>query len=146
MKVILLKDVKAQGKQGQVIEVSDGYARNFLFPKKLAKQADSQVLAEVQAKSDAEIRRRNEEKKKAQAYAEQLTGITLTIKAQGGTDKLYGAITSADIANTLETSHGITIDKKKINIQQIKAYGTYKAELKLFPEVTAVLTVEVIKE
>lgn len=146
MKVILLADVKSQGKKGEVINVSDGYARNYLFPQKLAKEADAQVLVEVNAKREAMERRKAEEKNNAMLCASKISGITLIVKAEGGADRLYGAVTSADIANKLEADHGISVDKRKIQIDSIKTYGEFTAEVKLYPEVSATLKVRVEKE
>ena len=146
MKVILLADVKSQGKKGEVINVSDGYARNYLFPKKLAKEADAQVLVEVNAKREAMERGIAEDIKNPMLSASKISGITLIVKAEGGADRLYGAVTSADIANKLEADHGISVDKRKIQIDSIKTYGEFTAEVKLYPEVSATLKVRVEKE
>ena len=119
MKVVLLEDVKNQGKKGQIINVSDGYARNFLFPKKLAKVADDKVVSEVKAKEEALQFKKSEEKKAAMVLAEQLKDKTVTIKAAGGNDKLFGAITSMDIANAIKSHFKIDID----NSGRISYYG-----------------------
>jgi large subunit ribosomal protein L9 len=98
MKVILLEDVKGQGKKGELVNVSDGFARNFLFPKKLAKPADNQTIQEIKAKKESEEYRKAEEKKYAAALAEKLKGTVLTFKSTGGADgRLYGAVTAKDI-------------------------------------------------
>lgn len=146
MKVVLLEDVKNQGKKGQIINVSDGYARNFLFPKKLAKVADDKVVSEVKAKEEALQYKKSEEKKAAMVLAEQLKDKTVTIKAAGGNDKLFGAITSMDIANAIKSHFKIDIDKRKINVDSIKHYGTYDAEVKLYPEISAIVKISVIPE
>lgn len=143
MKVVLLEDVKNQGKKGQIINVSDGYARNFLFPKKLAKVADDKVVSEVKAKEEALQYKKNEEKKAALLLSDQIKDKTITIKAAGGADKLFGAITSMDIANAIKEQCKIDIDKRKISIDSIKHYGTYNAELKLYPEIVATIKVSV---
>lgn len=143
MKVVLLVDVKSQGKKGDVIEVSDGYARNFLFPKNLAKIADNQILAEIKAKNDALIHKKIEEKKIAEQQKEQLKKIILTIKSDGNNGKLYGAITSKDISDLLEQQYKIVIDKRKISIDSIKAYGEYTATIKLYADITTDLKVKV---
>ena len=147
MKVIFLTDVKGQGKKDQVVEVSDGYAKNFLFPRKLAKPADAQSLNDVKVKAEALEYRIATEKKEAQALAARLKEIVVVINAAGGSDsRLYGSITSKDIADALKASHGIDIDKRKISLADpIKAYGTYQADVKLYTEVTGKITVRVEK-
>ena len=147
MKVIFLTDVKGQGKKNQVVEVSDGYAKNFLFPRKLAKPADAQSLNDVKVKAEALEYRIATEKKEAQELAARLKEIVVVINAAGGSDsRLYGSITSKDIADALKASHGIDIDKRKISLADpIKAYGTYQADVKLYTEVTGKITVRVEK-
>ena len=147
MKVIFLTDVKGQGKKNQVVEVSDGYAKNFLFPRKLAKPADAQSLNDVKVKAEALEYRIATEKKEAQALAEKLKKIVVVIKAPGGSDsRLYGSITSKDISETLKSAYGIDIDKRKISLAEpIKAYGNYQADVKLYTEVTGKITVRVQK-
>ena len=146
MKVILLADVKSQGKKGEVIEISDGYARNFLFPRNLAKVADAQVLNEIKAKSEAATRRKEEEKKLAVEQKKQLEQIVIEIKAPGNNGKLFGAITSKDIVEVLEQKHSIVIDKKKFTADPIKTYGDYSVNIKLYTDIVAKLTVKVIPE
>ena len=146
MKVILLADVKSQGKKGEVIEISDGYARNFLFPRNLAKVADAQVLNEIKAKSEAATRRKEEEKKLAVEQKKQLEQIVREIKAPGNNGKLFGAITSKDIVEVLEQKHSIVIDKKKFTADPIKTYGDYSVNIKLYTDIVAKLTVKVIPE
>lgn len=147
MKVIFLTDVKGQGKKNQVVEVSDGYAKNFLIPRKLAKPADAQSLNDVKVKAEALEYRIATEKKEAQALAEKLKEIVVVIKAPGGSDsRLYGSITSKDISETLKSAYGIDIDKRKISLAEpIKAYGNYQADVKLYTEVTGKITVRVEK-
>ena len=125
MKVIFLTDVKGQGKKNQVVEVSDGYAKNFLIPRKLAKPADAQSLNDVKVKAEALEYRIATEKKEAQELAARLKEIVVVINAAGGSDsRLYGSITSKDIADALKASHGIDIDKRKISLADpIKAYA-----------------------
>ena len=113
MKVILLADVKGQGKKNDVIEVSDGYGKNFLIPRKLAKAADAQSLNEIKTKEEARLYRIEQEKKEARALGERLKGILVKIPASSGADgRLYGAITSKDICERLQADHGIEIDKR----------------------------------
>ena len=137
MKVILLADVKGQGKKNEVIEVSDGYAKNFLIPRKLAKAADAQSLNDVKVKEEARLYRIETEKKEAKALSEKLKGIIVKIPASSGADgRLYGSITSKDIAERLEADHKIVIDKRKIVMgEPVKAYGKYEIDVKLYTEV-----------
>lgn len=143
MKVILLADVKGQGKKNDVIEVSDGYAKNFLLPRKLAKLADAQSLNDVKVKEAARLYRIETEKKEAMALAERLRALTVKIPASSGADgRLYGSITSKDVAAHLQSEHGIEIDKRKLVLPEpIKAYGTYEVDVKLYSEVTGKIRV-----
>ncbi len=145
MKVILLADVKGQGKKGDVINASDGYARNFLFPKKLAAEADAQIMNDLKNKEEARLHKLALEKAAAQADAEKLKSITVKIVQQAGGDgRLYGAVTAKDIAEALSKSHGITVDKRKFVLSEpIKAYGTYKVECKLYTGISATVSVQV---
>ena len=145
MKVVLLADVKSQGKKGQVINVSDGYAKNFLFPKKLAVAADNQILTEIKGKEDSRLHTIAMEKKAAEDTAEKLKTITVSIKAQGGADgRTYGAVTAKDIAEALEKQQGIKVDRRKITLDfPIRAFGVYILEVKLYTDVTGKITVSV---
>ncbi len=145
MKVVLLQDVRAQGKKGEIITVSDGYARNFLFPKKLAVEADAQALNDAKNKADAQKFKIETDRAAAKELAEKLGDITVTIHTAHGEDgRLYGSVTSKDIALALKEQFGIDIDKRKLNLpEMIKAYGTYSVDAKLYPEVSAKLTVKV---
>lgn len=144
MKVLLLADVKGQGKKDQIINVSDGYARNFLFPRKLAMEADAKAIGDAKAKEEARLFKIQEDKKAAQALAERIQSILLVIKASGSDGRLYGSITSKDLAEELARQHGIEVDKRKISVKEmIKSYGDYVAEIKLYPEVSAKLNVKI---
>ncbi len=145
MKVLLLADVKGQGKKDQIVEVSDGYARNFLFPKKLAVAADAKVMSETKSKEEAKQFKLREEKAAARALADKLSSLTVRISASSGGDgRLYGSITSKDIAEKLNEQHKIDIDKRKLSLSEnIKAYGTYEVEVKVYPEISAKLKVTV---
>jgi large subunit ribosomal protein L9 len=145
MKVLLLADVKGQGKKDQIVEVSDGYARNFLFPKKLAIVADAKVMSENKSKEEAKQYRLKEEKAAAVALAEKLNSVTVKINATAGADgRLYGSVTSKDIAEKLMEQHKTEIDKRKLVINEsIKTYGTYIVDVKVYPEVSAKLKVVV---
>ena len=140
-----MADVKGQGKKDQIVEVSDGYARNFLFPKKLAVAADAKVLSEAKSKEEAKQYRLREEKAAAEALAKKLSEITVTLTASSGGDgRLYGSITSKDIAEGLKAEHKIDLDKRKLVLNEnIKAYGTYNVDVKVYPEVSAKLKVKV---
>lgn len=145
MKVVLLQDVKGQGKKDQIIDVSDGYARNFLFPKKLAAVADAKVLNDIKNKEAAKARKIELEKQAARETAAQFEGIVVKIKVSSGADgRLYGAVTTKDIAEALLDQHKIEVDKRKIVLDDpIKAYGTYTLDVKLYPEIAGKLTVVV---
>ena len=138
MKVILTQDVKGQGKKDQIIEVSDGYARNFLLPKKLAIMADAKALNEAKNKEASKNHKIAVETAEAKNIAEKLESILVKIVSKSGADgKLYGAVTNKDVADALEAQHKIVIDKKKISIPTpIKAYGKYELDVKLYTDVT----------
>lgn len=148
MKVILLADVKGQGKKNDVIEVSDGYAKNFLIPRKLAKAADAQSLNDVKVKEAARLYRIETEKKAAKELAEQLKSILVKIPTSGGSDgRLYGSVTSKDIVEKLKADTGIDIDKRKVVLNDpIKAYGKYEVEVKLYTEITGKIYVLVCEK
>ena len=142
---MLLKDVKGQGKKDEIVNVSDGYARNFLFPRKLAIEADAKALADAKNKEDAKKFKIEQDRKAAREIAEKLQGVTVKIKATAGADgRLYGSITTADIAEALKAQHGIEIDKRKIvSDGAIKAHGTYTLDVKLYPEIVGKVNVVV---
>lgn len=145
MKVLLLADVKGQGKKDQIVEVSDGYARNFLFPKKLAVMADAKVMSEARSKEESKQFKLKEEKAAAKALADKIGTLTVKITASSGADsRLYGSVTSKDIAEALKAQHKIDIDKRKLVLaDNIKSYGTYEVEVKVYPEISAKLKVQV---
>ena len=139
MKVVLLADVKGQGKKNDVINVSDGYARNFLLPRKLAVEADAKVLNEIKGREDSIKHKIEVETAEAKATAAKLDSILVKIPASSGADgRLYGSITAKDIAEKLAKDHGITVDKRKIQLSDpIRAYGKYDLDVKLYTDVTA---------
>lgn len=142
MKVLLKQDVKGQGKAGQVVNVSDGYARNFLFPRQLAVPADSQVMNELRTKEEAAQYHARVEKEAALSAAAALKDKTVKISAKAGSaGRLFGAVTTKEVADALEKQFGIKVDKRKIIMDDIKAYGTYTAEVKLHSGVVAQVTV-----
>ncbi len=134
MKVILTKDVKAQGKAGQIINVSDGYARNFLFPKGLAVEADAKALNEIKNKEASQQHKIEVETNAAKETASKLEALTVKIKCQSGADgRLYGSVTTKDICEELKKQHGIEIDKRKLVLSDpIKTYGNYSVDVKLY--------------
>ena len=144
MKVILLQDVKAQGKKGEMIEVSDGYARNFMLPKKLAIEATPDAINTMKMTDKATQERIAREKAAALEVSKQLRAMTLVVKAKGGgAGRLFGAVTNAEIAAALE-KQGVKLDKRKIVLNEtIKNVGTYTATCKLGYEITAPLTVKI---
>ena len=145
MKVVLLADIKGVGKKDEVKEVSDGYARNFLFKKKLAIEADAKALNEIKNKESSRLHKIEVERAEAKAIAEKLANTTLKIVAPGGSDgRLYGSVTAKDIAEGLEKEFGIVIDKRKLALPEaIKAHGTYICDVKLYTDVSGKVTVKV---
>ncbi|MBQ7153305.1 MAG: 50S ribosomal protein L9 [Clostridia bacterium] len=141
MKVILLQDVKSQGKKDQVINVSDGYATNFLFPRKLAVPADAKALNEIKQKEAAKQHRIETEKAEAKALAEKLESILVKIQTNAGADgKLYGSVTAKDVSDALESEFNIQLDKRKIVIaDSIRSFGSYELEAKLYQDISATI-------
>ncbi len=137
MKVVLLQDVKGQGKKDQIVNVSDGYARNFLFPRKLAVEADAKAMADAKNKEAAKQFKIEQDKAAARDIAARLEAVQVKIKATAGADgRLYGSITTADVADALKEQAGIELDKRKIVSEApIKAFGSYTLEVKLYPEI-----------
>ncbi len=144
MKVVLLQDVKGHGKKGELCNVSDGYARNFLFPKKLAVEADNAALNELRNREEAAAHHKQEEIDAANALAAKLDGKTVTIKAKAGAGgKLFGSVTSKEIAKEIADTLGLQIDRKKMSVADIKNFGEYTAEIKLYKGISAKITVKV---
>jgi len=148
MKVVLLKDLKGTGKKDQVIEVSDGYARNYLLPRNLAKEASNTNLNAIQNQKQAEAHRKEALRQEAISNAESINKISVTIPAKLGKDsRLFGSIGVKEIADALAAQHGIEADKKKIVLDTpIKALGEYTVEIRLFPSVISNLKVIVVAE
>ena len=147
MKVILLQDVKNVGKKGEIVNASGGYARNFLFPKKLAQEATTGNLNTAQAKQDSERTQKQRELEKAQALAQEFKDKQVNIHVKTGEGgRLFGAITTKELALEIKKQLGYDIDKKKIMLDTIKATGLYEAEIKLYPEVSGRLKVMVEPE
>ena len=144
MEVILKADVKGLGKKGEKVKASDGYARNFLFPKGLAVEANAQSLTELrnreqsnQHKLDMEIAAANESKAK-------INGKTIKLTAKAGTNgRLFGSVTSKDVAAEIKKQYAVDVDKRKITMDDIKAFGSYKIDVKLYQNISAEMTVSV---
>lgn len=147
MKVILLKDIKGVGKKDDIIEASDGHARNYLFPRGLAVEATSNNLNKVDRVKAKEEEHRKEELANAKELKEQIENVKVIIKAKAGeAGKLFGTITNKEIAKHLEDDHNIVVDKKKIVVKNpIKSVGQYHVDIKLHPKVTASLSVDVVE-
>ena len=145
MKVILLQDVKGKGKKGQLLEVSDGYARNYMLPKKLAMEATPDAINTVRMNDKAAAEKAARERAEAMEISKQLRAMTVTVKAKGGgAGKLFGSVTNQEIADALKAASGITLDKRKIVLSDpIKNVGTYTVQCKLGYEITAPLTVKI---
>ncbi len=145
MKVILLTNVKGLGKKDDMVEASDGYARNYLIPKKLAIFADNKAQNELKGKESARQFKIDEEKKAAREIASRLEGTVVKIRSASGADgRLYGAVTAKDIAEALEKSFGIVVDKRKMELADaIKSYGTYSVSVKLYTDIVGKFTVVV---
>ena len=148
MKVILLDNIKGVGKKDEIINASDGYARNFLLPKKLAVEANSGNLANLKSKQTSNQFRKDEEKKEAIAVKEKLQKIMLSIDVKAGENgKIFGGVTSKEISEELSKKHKIDIDKKKIMLSDtIKTLGVFNVEVKLFEGVIGTIKVDVRKE
>lgn len=148
MKVLLLQDVKGKGKKDTIVDVSDGYARNFLLPKGVAVEADAKIMNDYKNKQAAKKHHEEMEKQVAKETAEKLAGLVVKILATAGADgRFYGSVTTKDIAEELEKQHGITVDKRKIVLDDaIKAFGSYSLDVKLYPEISGKLNVIVTQK
>jgi large subunit ribosomal protein L9 len=146
VKLVLFVDVKALGKKGDLVDVADGYARNFLLPRKLAGEADKGALAQLEAQHKARERKAAVELAEAKALAARIESAKLAVRAKaGGNGKLFGAVTNADVASAIAGALSIEIDKHKIEMtSQIKALGTYPVEIKLHKGVVAKTVVDVV--
>ena len=147
MKVILSADVKSLGKKGEVVNVSDGYARNFLFARKLAVEATTSALDDVRKKEEARLKREAAERKAAAELADKLKTATIEVKVRCGEgDRTYGSVTSAEIANAL-CAQGYEVDKKKIVLKEnIRQLGNYVIEVKVYAGISAKVAIKVTKE
>lgn len=145
MKVILLQDVKGKGKKGQMLEISDGYARNYLLPRKLAVEATADAVNTKKMNDKAAAEKAAKERAEALEISRQLREMTLVVTAKGGgAGRLFGSVTNQEIADALKVKSGISLDKRKIVISDpIKSVGTYTVQCKLGYEITAPLTVKI---
>ncbi len=144
MKVILKQDVKSLGKKGDLVNASDGYARNYLFPKGLAVEANASAMNEFNNKESAKKFHKAEEIKAAQQTADKLNGKTFCLKAKAGANgKLFGSVTSKDVSSKIKEELNLDIDKRKIVMQDIKTFGTVEAEIKVYQGISAKIFVQV---
>jgi len=147
MQIILLQDVKGLGKKDSVVNVAEGYARNFLFPRGLAVEASAGALKGLAQQKEAADKRKAKEQKEAEALKAKLEGMEVMITTRAGEGgRLFGSITNKDVADTLKAKYNIDIDKRKIELESIKALGAYVATVKLYPNIAAKLKVQVIGE
>lgn len=148
MKVILLDNIKGVGKKDEVINASDGYARNFLFPKKLAVEANAENMSKLNNKKEANNYRKDVEKQEAQEIAKKLKGILLKMKVKAGENgKIFGGVTAKEISENLKSQYNMEIDKKKIELKEpIKTLGSFQVNIKLYEGVIGTLKLEVISE
>ena len=148
MKVILMQDLKGKGEKGDIVNVSDGYARNFLFPKNAAIEANAENTRDLELKRRSEERKKKVEMDKAREIAKSLSSATIVIKAKSGENgKLFGSITNKEIAEELNAQHKLSIDKKKIVLDEpIKTLGVREVEVKIYPEITAKVKVRIEEE
>ena len=148
MKVILKADIKGVGKKDQVIEASDGYARNFLFPKNLAVEANNSNMSKLKAKQESKQFRKDNEKREAEELARKLKGIMLKIRVKAGENgKIFGGVTSKEISEGLKRDYNIEIDKKKINLTDtVKTLGTILVDIRLYEGVIGKLKIDIISE
>ena len=146
MKVILKQDIKGVGKKDQVINASDGYARNFLFPKNMAVEANAGNMSELKAKQDSNAYKKEQEKEEAQKVADKLSKILLEIEVKSGANgKIFGGVSSKEIAESLESQYKIKVDKKKIELKDtIKNLGIFNVNIKLYEGVIGNLKIDII--
>lgn len=148
MKVILKADIKGVGKKDEVINASDGYARNFLFPKNLAVEANVENMSKLKAKQDSNAFKKSQEKEEAQKIADKLSKILMKVQVKAGENgKIFGGVSSKEIAENLEKQYNIKVDKKKIDLKEtIKTLGMFTIEIKLYEGVVGKLKIDVISK
>lgn len=144
MKVILKQDVKKLGKKGELVNASDGYARNYLFPRGLATEANASAMNDFNNKENAKKYHKQQEIDAAKADAAKLDGKTFKLTAKAGANgKLFGSVTAKDVSAVIKTDLGLDIDKRKISVEDIKQFGTYEAEIKVYQGISAKIYVQV---
>lgn len=144
MKVVLTQDVKGLGKKGELVNAAEGYARNFLFPRKLAMEANAQAMSELKNREASEKFKHDTEVANAKASAEKLEGKTVKLSAKAGANgKLFGSVTAKDVAEAISKEFKIELDKRKVSVEDIKVFGTYPVEIKLYNGITASMFVMV---
>ena len=148
MKILLLEDVKKLGKAGEIVDVSDGYAKNFIIPKKLGREATAQVMNNWKQQKASEANRKELEKQQAIATVKDLENKVITLKEKAGQDgRLFGSVTAKNLAEALKAQYGIDVDRKKINLKDpIRAVGNYSVEIKLQAEAAGHLTVQILPQ
>ena len=148
MKVILLQDIKGMGKKGDLATVSDGYARNYLLPRKLVMEANAQAMAEYNSREASRKHREEVERDAASQTASKLNGQTVKVTAKAGTSgRLFGSVTAKEVAEAIVSQFGVQVDKKKVSLaMDIKAFGSYEAEVRLYPGIAAKMYVMVTEE
>ena len=147
MKVILQQDVKNLGKKGELVNTSDGYARNYLFPRGLAIEANASAMNDFKNKENAKKFHKAEEIKAAEADAAKLNGKTVKLTAKAGANgKLFGSVTATDISAAIKSELGIDVDKRKISVNDIKQFGSFEAEIKIYQGITAKIYVQVTEQ
>lgn len=148
MKVILLENIKGVGKKDEIINASDGYARNFLFPKNLAVEANAENMSKLKAKQDSNAFKKSQEKEEAQKIADKLSKILMKVQVKAGENgKIFGGVSSKEIAENLEKQYNIKVDKKKIDLKEtIKTLGMFTIEIKLYEGVVGKLKIDVISK
>ncbi|MBO4869373.1 MAG: 50S ribosomal protein L9 [Clostridia bacterium] len=137
MKVLLLEDVKGQGKKGDIVKVSDGYAKNYLIPRKLAREVTDALLKELKAKEESRLHKIEVERAEAKALAEKIGSLNVVIRQQAGAGgKFYGSVTAKEVSEELKKQYGIELDKRKITVAEpIKTFGRYELDVKYYPDV-----------
>ena len=148
MKIILLQDIKGVGKKDEVINASDGYARNFLLPKKMGVEANAENMSKLKAKQDSNAFKKSQEKEEAQKIADKLSKILMKVQVKAGENgKIFGGVSSKEIAENLEKQYNIKVDKKKIDLKEtIKTLGMFTIEIKLYEGVVGKLKIDVISK
>ena len=147
MKVYLLQDVKGKGKKGDIVSVSDGYARNFLFPKKVAVEADAKILSEKKSKDEAAAYHKEQEFLAAKKVAKRLEGKSIELKVKSGAQgRIFGSVTSKEIAAAVRVKYSVDVDRRKIEIPEIKSFGSFEFRVKIMAGVVAKMNVLVVEK